>query len=98
MTVSEHGFLPENGERFLEGFVETHPEVGPVVSQNTQTGSLSVTISFDAEDIGEAAVRGTQIFIDGAEASGLEPPDEIEITASVATAEQYDEERELQPA
>ena len=98
ITVSQHGHDPENGERFLEGFMQTAAETGPVVSQNTRTGTLSVTFSFDASDIEEAARRGVEIFGAGANASGLRPTDLLDINASAATAEEYDEERELQPA
>lgn len=54
ITQAEHGFDPENGERFLAGFLEAHPETGPVVSQDTRAGTISVTFSVDAEDFDQA--------------------------------------------
>lgn len=71
VTIAEHGWDPKNGDLFLRGFVETHPEVGAVVDQNTKTGTLSVTFSFDAADLLEAMRLGSTIFADGAAASGL---------------------------
>jgi hypothetical protein len=76
ITVAEHGYDLENGERFLDGFEEAHPEVGPSVSQNTADGTLRVTFSFDAEDAKDALAKAIDIFSEGAIASGL-PATEI---------------------
>jgi hypothetical protein len=96
VTVAQHGHDPENGERLLHGFITTHPEVGAVVDQNTETGELSVTYSVDAEDFSTVAERGSSIFAEGATASGLEPTEVINATFDVVRAE--DDARELQPA
>jgi hypothetical protein len=93
VTVARHGRDLDNGERFLEGFIATHPETGPVVDQNLETGELSITFSFEAEDFREAAERGGAIFNDGANSSGLEPTDFISAQVSVV-----EPDRELQPA
>lgn len=69
--VSQHGHDPENGERFLSAFMEMHPETGPAVMQNTETGTLTVMFSFVAEDFNDVAHRATAIFADGAAATGL---------------------------
>lgn len=71
ITVTEYGFDPENGERFLEAFQRTHPEVGPVVSQNLATGELTITFSLQADDANDAFDRGRPIFTEGANATGL---------------------------
>src|SRR4051812_33601023 len=64
ITVSEHGSAPENGERFLNGFMREHPEVGPSVAQNVATGTLSVTFIVDASGGKDAMERGLKIFCD----------------------------------
>jgi hypothetical protein len=96
-TVAEHGRLPENGERFLEGFTDAHPEVGPVVSQNTATGHLSITFSLEADDFNAAVEQAIRVFEDGAAASQLEPTEILDLAASLATDHETHEARELQP-
>jgi hypothetical protein len=71
VTIAEHGRDPSNGNRFLGGFVKTHPETGAVVDQNTETGELSVTFAFDAQDLLDAMRIGPTIFVEGTTASGL---------------------------
>ena len=96
VTIAEHGADPDNGERFLEGFLATHPEANPVVSQNTAEGTLTVSFSVEADDVFAAAPVGGRIFVEGADASGL-PPSEV-LDVSVTHAEIGSETRELQTA
>ena len=98
LIMSDHGRDPDNGERFLEAFMKTHPEVGPVVSQNTETGRLVVTIAVDATGITDAVEKGVPIFIDGLDASGLTPSDVLDISVSSIPADELDEAKQLQPA
>jgi hypothetical protein len=98
LSISDLGRDPENGERLLEALIKTHPEAGPVVSQNTQTGRLDVTIAVEGTDIAEALVIGVPIFVDGLGASKLAPSDVVDISASVIPADELDEAGELQPA
>jgi hypothetical protein len=98
VTVSQHGRDLANGELFLDGFVRTHPETGPVVDQNTETGHLSITYTFDAEDFADAARKAGDIFLDGANASGLEPSDFVGAHFEPAEADEPVDDRELQPA
>lgn len=100
ITVSEHGHDLENGERVLDGFMETHPETGPSVSQNTREGTLSVTFGVDSDDAKEAIDRARRIFADGATASGLKPSQVVNFEASLVAAEEPEpvEAREPVPA
>jgi hypothetical protein len=98
LSISDLGRDPENGERLLGAFMETHPEVGPVVSQNVRTGRLVVTIAVEGTDITEALLMGVPIFVDGLGASKLPPSDLIDISASLIPADELDETRALQPA
>jgi hypothetical protein len=98
LSISDLGRDPQNGERLLEAFMKTHPEAGPVVSQNVETGRLVVTIAVEGTDITEALGTGVPIFVDGLGASKLPPSDFVDITASVIPADELDETRTLQPA
>lgn len=97
-TVSEHGFVPENGERFMEAFMSVYPDGGPSVSQNLKDGTLSVTFALEAEDANEAFSRGIEVFNRGAEASGLEPIEILDFEGSVVPADELEGSPELQPA
>jgi hypothetical protein len=96
VTISEHGADPDSGERLLEGFLATHPESAPVVSQNLAEKTLTVSFSVLAEDAFAAGPVGGKIFMDGVNASEL-PATEI-LDVSVSHAEIESETRELQPA
>jgi len=98
LSLSELGRDPKNGERLLAGFMKTHPEAGPVVSQSLRTGRLVVTIAVDGTNITEAVAKAVPIFIDGLDASKLSPSDVLDISASAIPADELDEARELQPA
>jgi hypothetical protein len=98
LSISGLGRDPENGERALEAFMRTHPEAGPVVSQNAQTGRLDVTIAVDGLDITEALTKGVSIFVGGLAASKLPSSDVVDISVSLIPADELDETRELQPA
>jgi hypothetical protein len=84
--------------RLLEAFIETHPESGPVVSQNVETGRLDVTIAVEGTDITQALGKGVPIFVDGLGASKLPPSDVVDISASVIPIDELDDAGELQPA
>lgn len=96
VTISEHGADPDNGERFLEGFLATHPETNPVVSQNTADGTLTVSFTVEAEDAFAAGPVGGQIFAEGANASGLAVTEVLDVTVTLVEIDS--ETRELQPA
>jgi hypothetical protein len=98
LSISDLGRDPQNGERLLEAFIKTHPEAGPVVSQNVKTGRLVVTIGVEGTDITEALGKGVPVFVDGLDASKLPPPDVLDLSASLIPAGELDETRELQPA
>ena len=95
-TIAEHGRDPDNGERFMEAFMERFPEGGPSVSQNFEHGTLSVTFALDADDAKEAVERSVEIFVEAANATGLPATKVLDIDASVVEAETG--EREPVPA
>lgn len=97
-TVAEHGHDPENGVRAMDAFMDTFPEGGPAVSQNTADGNLTITFALDAQDAKEALERGLDVFAAGMTATGLLLTDVLDIEASVVPAEDSEAVRELAPA
>lgn len=91
-TIAEHGRDPEAGERLLDELAAAHPEAGPVVDQNLQTGALSVALTVSAESADEALQRGREAFDAGIERSGLEPSRVLALHVDAVGA------AELQPA
>jgi hypothetical protein len=94
ITVGEHGVSEDSASTFLDGFLATHPETGPVVSQDRETGSLSVTFALPADDANQAIDRARRVFRDGVSASGLEPSAVLGVEAVLVSSRN----RSLQPA
>jgi hypothetical protein len=86
-TIAEHGRDPDNGERFMEAFMERFPEGGPSVSQNLKEGTLTVTFALDAEDANAGVKEGIQIFVDAWAATELPASRILDVEASVVDAE-----------
>lgn len=101
ITLAELGWSAEDIEAVLDGFLATHPEAGPVVSANTESGELSVTWSLEADSLEDAHDRSTPVFVEGMEASGVReaPPVRIEIElVEVEEPVEGEASPELQPA
>lgn len=91
ITMSNLGQNPANGERFLEAFQATHPEVGAVVSQNTETGTLTTTFTVEARDAQHAVDVARPIFADAATAADGITPDHttpVGMTVEAVTADE----------
>jgi hypothetical protein len=73
ITMAGYGQDEEAAESFLEGFLEKHPETGPVVSQNRVADTISVTFSLKAGGQEHALNLGQVVWVEGGAASGLEP-------------------------
>ena len=71
ITMTELGRDDESAERVLDGFLQAHPEVGPVVSRDARTGYLTVVFSLDADSADLAIDRSRPVFAEGGAASGL---------------------------
>ncbi len=101
ITLAELGRSEDAVERVLRAFLKHHPEVGPVVSANLQSGELSITWAIEAEDARDAYERSTPVFLESMTASEVPkvPPVGVEI-AAVPAEEEIDEETSavLQPA
>ncbi|MGI8904237.1 MAG: hypothetical protein ACR2IP_11410 [Solirubrobacteraceae bacterium] len=65
---------PDAGERLLDALAAAHPEVGPVVEQDLEAGTLAATLTVDANDADNAYVLAHEAFTAGIEGSGLEAP------------------------
>lgn len=62
MTIAEHGASDEAAEKCLDALLDLYPDSGPVVSQNTETGQLTLTVGFAATDPWAAANLGSRIL------------------------------------
>lgn len=62
MTIAQHGFSDEAAEKCLDALLDIYPESGPVVSQDTVSGGLTLTIALDATDPWAAANLGARIL------------------------------------
>lgn len=100
MTLDSYSDSEDYAEQFLEGFVATYPEAGPVVSQNLIEGTMTVVFSVEAKDHEEAWERGRPIFAAGGAASGLKPAQIVEMTISRIVPQDTNlgaDDRALQP-
>lgn len=100
ITLAGYGNDERSAESLLDGFADTHPEVGPVVSQDVDADTLTIVFSLEAGDPNVALDLGRPIFLEGVAASQLEPVELIEINVSLISpgAEKAGSDRELQPA
>lgn len=83
ITVSEHGFDPENGVRLTQSFMELYPDAGPAVSQNVRTGTLSVTFTVDADNAQSAFEAGAILFARSMMAAKLDPTQILSVESSI---------------
>jgi hypothetical protein len=73
ITMAGYGTDADAAETLLEGFLDKHPETGPVVSQNRKADTLSVTFSLKASGQEHALKLGQVVWAEGGAASGLKP-------------------------
>jgi hypothetical protein len=73
ITMAGYGGDGDAADAFLEGFLEKHPETGPVVSQDRAADTISVTFSLKASGQEHALKLGQVVWAEGGAASGLEP-------------------------
>lgn len=97
VTVAESGYDEANGERALEAFLRTAPETGPVVSQDTSTGTLAVTFALDAADAQDAYHRAEPVIVDGFANARLDHPTEL-IGLEIRTVLDRDPAEDVVPA
>ncbi len=92
--------MSDGPERVLEGFLATHPEAAPVVSQNTEDGTLTIAFTLDAPDgdVHEALSRCEAIALDGLRASKLRATKIAAVHAVALEADEVEPATELQPA
>lgn len=76
ISIEGHGardVAEDNSMALLEAFEETHPEVGAAVGADLETGVLEVTFCASGRSLDDAAEKASNIFVEAAIASGLEP-------------------------
>jgi len=73
ITMAGYGGDEDAADTLLEGFLEKHPETGPVVSQDRGADTISVAFSLQASSQDHALRLGQVVWADGGTASGLAP-------------------------
>lgn len=96
ITMAGYGTDPDDGERFLEGFLAKCPECGPVVSQEAAADTISATFSVNASDQDRAFDLAKVAWVAGGSASGLDPNDVIRVEIEAVKVES--DTSELLPA
>jgi hypothetical protein len=81
ISVAEHGFDAENGETWLEALLDVAGEAGPVVTQNAEDGTLTMSFTVEAEDPTGAISAAAEVFRLAADVTGLAETPIIEIRA-----------------
>lgn len=71
ITMAGYGADADAAEALLEGFLDKHPGTGPVVSQDREADTLSVTFSLKASGQEHALKLGQVVWAEGGAASGL---------------------------
>lgn len=77
LTMSGYGSDDQAAEDFLEGCLQTHPDAGPIVSQNSEEDTISVTLSVQASSQQKALELAVEMFINGGEKSGVPPGEAV---------------------
>jgi len=73
ITMAGYGTSEDAADALLEAFLAKHPETGPVVSQNREADTISVTFVLKASGQEHALKLGQIVWAEGGAASGLEP-------------------------
>jgi hypothetical protein len=77
ITMSGHGSGDDAAADFLDGYLTTHADLGPVVSQNAAEDTITITFALRATNEQHAIKLGSEIWAEGGEASGAEPGDVV---------------------
>lgn len=91
VTMAGYGNDLDAAEAFLDGFHRKHPETGPVVSQNTQADSISVTFSVNARDSERAMDLANVVWKSAGPATGLEPGQIVKVETERVDGDCLDE-------
>jgi hypothetical protein len=96
VTVAEHGFSDDAADRCLDALLHLYPDSGPVVSQNTANGRLTLTIGLDATDPWAAAELGARILSESLNAAELPVTEVVDVHVEAVEHEDSTEDvREL---
>src|ERR1700744_1145807 len=73
ITMTGHGRDDDAAAEFLDGYLSTHADLGPVVSQSSAEDTITITFALRATSEQHAMKLGAEVWAQGGEASGLEP-------------------------
>jgi hypothetical protein len=81
ICVAGHGYDAENGEAWHEALHDVAGEAGPVVTQNPEDGTLTMSFTVEAEDPTGAISAAAEVFRLAADVTGLPETEIIEVRA-----------------
>jgi hypothetical protein len=81
ICVAEHGYEAGNDETWLEALLDVAGEAGPVVTQNAEDGTLTMSFTVEAEDPTGAISAAAEVYRTAADITGLAETVIIEIRA-----------------
>ena len=93
ITMSGYGSDEEAADDLLEGYLQTHPDVGPVISLNSAEDTIAVTMALDAPSQQRALELAADIWAAGGEASGIRPGEVIRTEVERVSDEEAAEAR-----
>lgn len=82
VTITEHGRSDEAAEKCLDALLDLYPDAGPVVSQNAETGYLTITVGLDATDPWAAANLGFPIVTNSLNRAKLRKTQVVDVNVS----------------
>lgn len=93
ITIGDRGdqaAVERDSEHLLEALLAAAPDFGPATAGDFERGTVEATISFEADDAGDAAQRGQAVVDSAAAAAGLGPVRPVRIVAlEVELAEEH---------
>jgi hypothetical protein len=81
ISIAEHGYDADNGETWLDALLDVAGEAGPVVTQNGDDGTLTMSFAVEAEDPTGAISAAAEVFRLAADVTGLPETEIIEVRA-----------------
>ena len=87
VVIAEHGFSDDAAEACLDALLMLYPDAGPVVSQNTATGHLTITVGLDATDPWAASNLGAEILTNSLTRAALRSTTVLDVSVTAVDHE-----------
>jgi hypothetical protein len=81
ICIAEHGYDADAAETWLDALLDVAGEAGPVVTNNADDGTLTMSFTVEAEDPTGAISAAAEVFRLAADVTGLPETPIIEVRA-----------------